>query len=254
MSPEVEPARFAAAGDQLVAVYRDGFRGAPTWFDGLERALVGVTRALAADPDMARLLFHDVLAGGLDLLHLREQRRQRFVGLLVHEHELHHGPADHSTCFAMEMMSAAIAHRISVEVKNGRAAQLERHSAVLVAAARAFAPGDQRSLVAACRGGLGSVLCYLEEHADEAWEWLAVWPSYDASKTRAVRDRASAALHEALPHLEQQTIEDLWMVVHERLWRDERPQLRDLHQPLLALDTVRRHGLPSTVAELQAWA
>jgi hypothetical protein len=254
VSTEVDPARFAAAGDQLVAVYRDGFRGAPTWFDGLERALVGVTRALAADPDMARLLFCDFLAGGLDLLHLREQRRQRFVKVLVHEHELHHGPADHNTCFAMELMSAAIFHRISAEVKSGRAEQLDLHGGAVVAAARAFAPSDQRGLVAACRGGLGSVLCYLEEHADEAWEWLAVWPSYDESKARAVRDRANAALREALPHLDQQTIEDLWLVVHERLWRDERPRLRDLHQPLLALDTLRRHGLPSTVAELQARA
>jgi hypothetical protein len=41
--------------------------------------------------------------------------------------------------------------------------------------------------------------------------------------------------------------------VHDRLWRDERPQLQDLRRPLLALDTLRKRGMPATVAELQAW-
>lgn len=252
MSPEVDPARFNAAGDELVAVYRDGFRGAASWADGLERAVVAVTGALARDPAMARLCFLDVLTGGREMLYLREVRRKRFLKLLVNEHEWHHGPADHTTRFAMEMVCAAIFQRISAEVQGGREAELDLRSGAVLAAAQAFAPGD-RGLVASCRGGLRSLLRYLEEHPDEAWEWLAVWPAYDEPKTDAVRRRANAALQKALPHLEPRTLEDLWTIVHDRLWRDETPQLQDLHRPLLALDTLRKRGLPATVAELQAW-
>jgi hypothetical protein len=252
VSPEVDPARYVAAGDELVAVYREGFRGAATWLEGLEQAIAGLTGTLARDPELAQLCFMDVLTGGRELLQLREQRRRRFLKLLVDEHEWHHGPADRATRFAMEMVCAAIFQRISTEVQGGHAAQLDLHTAAVLAAARAFSPGEC-GLVASCRGGLGSLLRYLEEHAEEAWEWLAVWPSYDEPKTQAVRRRANAALQEALPHLDPRTLEDLWTVVHDRLWRDERPQLQDLRRPLLALDTLRKRGMPATVAELQAW-
>jgi hypothetical protein len=253
MSPLVDPASFNAAGDELVAVCRDGFRGAASWSEGLERAVVGVTRTLARDPAMAQLCFVDVFSGGRELLYLREHRRKRFLRLLVNEHEWHYGPADHATRFAMEMVSATIFQRIATEVQAGHTAELDLRSGAVLAVARAFAPGE-RGLVASCRGGLPALLAYLEEHPDEAWEWLAVWPAYDEPKTQAVRRRANEALTQALPQLDPRTLEDLWTVVHDRLWRDARPLLRDLHRPLLALDTLRRRGLPATVAELQAWA
>jgi hypothetical protein len=241
---------YTAAAEEILAEHRSSFRRAGSWWEGLEQGVGFMARRLGADPHVAQMCMVDVFASDRHQLALRDRRRRHFVALLVDEHERRWGPATSSTRVQMEMVCGTITHRMTAVVRDGGADQLAARVGEVMADVHAVAPATW-GLVAACRQGLRPLLRFLEREPEIAWQWLAVWPATDESKVNATRAHLDEALAVGLGSLHPRTVEDLWAIVHERLWRDAGARLGDIYGPLMALDALRRRGLEAGIDELR---